>query len=305
MENKENCLSEALEWLERETIKTKCRFYLGQVHWAPESKPNYYKLICNQHEEYVIGFEGVLFNMEELYQTQIPKKIKKTKEASIRAEEHLILQLLKLKKESTLSDAEAFAQVVSLLNGEYAVTLLNRKDPTQLLCAARGRDLYSTESDGENNLGISISTFRINAESRLLDKSSVYEIGFDEESKTSVRLLGGIELVQRADTLKYDSLMKKEIFEQPEALRRIIGGGYRYLNKYGQVKLDFLEGRAMEFSPEQRVVLVGCGTSLFAAQTGCDLFRKLRVFSNVTCMNACAFDPYLFDPIQFSDTSEG
>jgi len=67
----------------------------------------------------------------------------------------------------------------------------------------------------------------------------------------------------------------KEIFEQPEALRRALGHGGRLLPDFGTAKLGGLNLESRDLLDVKRVVFLGMGSALFAAQVGAYLLETV------------------------------
>jgi len=89
----------------------------------------------------------------------------------------------------------------------------------------------------------------------------------------------------------HEHWMLKEILEQPLSVSRCINFGGRVLND-AEVKLGGLDARKAELADCKHIVLLGCGTSLNAAQIGAKLLRKLVVFSSVSAIDASEFTEY-------------
>ena len=77
----------------------------------------------------------------------------------------------------------------------------------------------------------------------------------------------------------------KEITEQPIAISAAMNYGGRLLGT-SCVKLGGLESNKELLLPIQHLIIVGCGTSLFAGQFGAAVMRKLRSFVTVNVFDA-------------------
>ncbi len=67
--------------------------------------------------------------------------------------------------------------------------------------------------------------------------------------------------------------MRKEIHEQPEALRRVLGG--RLDARFATARLDGLNLDARELRSVRRVKFLGCGSAYYAGQMGAALVEEL------------------------------
>lgn len=74
------------------------------------------------------------------------------------------------------------------------------------------------------------------------------------------------------DPHPYDTWMRREIEDQPEAVSRALGYG-AYFRKKGRVLLEGLEPHAEKWKNVRRLLLVGCGSSLQACHYAAGVFR--------------------------------
>lgn len=83
----------------------------------------------------------------------------------------------------------------------------------------------------------------------------------------------------------YRHWTEKEIMEQPDALRRVLNNGGR-LPGGTRVKLGGLDSDAERLAKIHNLVIVGCGTSLYAAQMGCRLMEYVSAITTVQAVDA-------------------
>jgi glucosamine--fructose-6-phosphate aminotransferase (isomerizing) len=87
-------------------------------------------------------------------------------------------------------------------------------------------------------------------------------------------------MVKKLKETKKKSLannMLKEIFEQPKVIKNIIN---EYIDKNGMVRFKELEDKVMEMKKIKRVILLGCGTSYYAALFGNYIIEE---FTGLNC----------------------
>ena len=80
----------------------------------------------------------------------------------------------------------------------------------------------------------------------------------------------------------------KEIFEQPQSIQRVLNMGGRILNDHC-VKLGGLEHNKDMIIGCRNIILLGCGTSLNAAQVGCKILRGFKCFDTISCIDGSEF----------------
>lgn len=80
----------------------------------------------------------------------------------------------------------------------------------------------------------------------------------------------------------------KEICEQPLSIMRTLNMGGRLLGD-NNVKLGGLDGHKELLIDIDNIILLGCGTSLNAAQIGCKIMRSFKCFNTVNVVDASEF----------------
>lgn len=80
----------------------------------------------------------------------------------------------------------------------------------------------------------------------------------------------------------------KEICEQPLSIMRTLNMGGRLLGD-NNVKLGGLDGHRELLIDIDNIILLGCGTSLNAAQIGCKIMRSFKCFNSVNFVDASEF----------------
>jgi glucosamine 6-phosphate synthetase-like amidotransferase/phosphosugar isomerase protein len=239
--------------------------------------------------------------------------------------EELLLNIYKYFLNQSLSDQKALQQLVGLVNGPLAISIFNKKDPNRVLCFWRdiqihmhGEALMENLKTKENKSfiinkvfsGITLSTIKPNqwAETSNLAANCVHIItlqpnkeiqlekgGLPIDVKSLVKSLTKTPTINAPKLSKIKkSNLRSEIFEQPSAIRRLLKIEENILNDLDTVKLDFMEGFEDYFSPDQRVVITGCGSSFFAGQSGARFLRQMRLFRDVKVVNSVEFDPFAF-----------
>jgi glutamine---fructose-6-phosphate transaminase (isomerizing) len=168
----------------------------------------------------------------------------------------------------------ALSAALKQVNGTYGVACICADEPGKLLVARRGSPIVIGLGDGETIVASDASAIISHTRQAIyLDDN---DIAIVEGGKVDVRTLDAVP-VQRdqasidwsedaAEKGGYDHYMLKEIFEQPEAIRNAIRG--RIDEDRGTAILSGLGLSPRELVDFQRLLIVGCGTSLNAGLVG-------------------------------------
>ncbi|MEO1856260.1 MAG: glutamine--fructose-6-phosphate transaminase (isomerizing) [Rubritalea sp.] len=174
-------------------------------------------------------------------------------------------------------DGDLFAALSAALkevNGTYGIACICADEPGTLLVARRGSPIVI--GLGENETIVASDASAIISHTRQAIYLDDNDIAIVEGGKVDVRTLDAVP-VQRdlasidwsedaAEKGGYDHYMLKEIFEQPEAIRNAIRG--RIDEDRGTAILSGLGLSPRELVDFQRLLIVGCGTSLNAGLVG-------------------------------------
>ena len=254
---------------------------LGHTRWATHGAPSYENAHphtgCNQRVAVV--HNGIIENFLELKkQLELEGHV-----FSSETDSEVIPHLIEVSLSNGYSFDEAFRNMAKQIKGSQAIVALS-PDPDPVLCGLRlghAGGLVIADYDGETILGSALP-----ATLPLLDKdsSSAHEVVFldSEEMVTISRsctiyqdLDGHIQEKEPVSVLasdissdkgNYSHFMLKEIMEQPE----VVGASFKErLDFYNKtVTLSEFQISDRDVLGLNRVILLGCGTSLHAAEVG-------------------------------------
>ena len=183
---------------------------------------------------------------------------------------------------------EAVCDTLKIVKGTYGLVAIHKDNPEELVCArlssplvvGKGKDRYFIASDP-----VCLGSFtkeimflkdheiaRVTPDKVLLHKSN------GDHSKVVFELqdeLGGWE-----SKGKFDHYMIKEIFDQPESLKNGLRG--RIEIKNGLPHLGGIIDAKKRFKNTSRIVMVGCGTSLYAGMVIEQWFEELAKIPTVS-----------------------
>ncbi|CAG0995500.1 glucosamine---fructose-6-phosphate aminotransferase (isomerizing) [Phycisphaerales bacterium] len=167
------------------------------------------------------------------------------------------------------------------VTGAYAICVICEKEPETLVVARKGSPLIVGVGSGEYIVASDASAIVSHTtQAMTLADYNVVKItpkGFRTSTIHDVPVTPKIEQLelelQEIELGGYQHFMRKEIFEQPKALRNSFRG--RFDPKEGRVILGGLADHAKELNKVTRIILTAQGTALHAAMIGQYLFEDL------------------------------
>lgn len=191
-----------------------------------------------------------------------------------------LIEYIKVTNNCSLLDAlrEALKQVI----GAYAVAVIDKNEPGQIIAARKSSPLVVGIGENETFLASDATPFIDHTKNVVyVDDEQIAIIrqgeplkivDFDnKESKIDVqKLTFSISQLEKGG---YPHFMLKEIFEQPSTLRDCIRG--RVVPEEGKVILNGVLTYKEKFLNAKRVVIVACGTSWHASLLGKYLIQEL------------------------------
>lgn len=191
-----------------------------------------------------------------------------------------LIEYIKVQNNCELIDAvrEALKQVV----GAYAIAVVERDNPDQIIAARKSSPLVIGIGDGETFLGSDGTPFVEYTKNVVYVKDEQIAIirrgeplklvDFNnKESKVNVdQLQLSISQLEKGG---YPHFMLKEIFEQPMTLTDCIRG--RVVNGGEHVMLNGVFTNIDKFKNVNRIIIVACGTSWHASLLGKQLIQDM------------------------------
>lgn len=167
------------------------------------------------------------------------------------------------------------------VRGAYAIAVICQEEPDVMVCARKGSPLLIGIGSGEYIVASDPSAIIAHASTAItLDDYSVARLTRDGFRTTTV---DNVELSPKVMQLEMDleeielgdfeHYMLKEIYEQPDAIRRCLKG--RLDKNEGKVVLGGLNTFANELVKSRRVILTAQGTALHSAMIGEYLLEDL------------------------------
>ncbi len=253
---------------------------IGHTRWATHGKPS----VANAHPHanadgsILVVHNGIIENYAELRDWLGEKGYIFASETDTEVVAHLLDYYLR----QSDSFAQAFARALGDIRGAYAILAMHTADP-ETLYAARlssplvigvGKDECIIASDPSAILAHTKEVIYVQDNEMVIVKCGSYKIT-DLTSDTAVQRqteLLDFEASQ-ADLGDYPHFMLKEIFEAPQTIRLATLG--RVHAATNTVKLGGLDSVAGQLRYIDRIVIVACGTSSYAAMVGEYLIEEI------------------------------
>ena len=254
---------------------------IAHTRWATHGEPS----ARNAHPHYsqshnlAIIHNGIIENYADIKAKLQAKGVNFVSDTDTEVLVQLVEYILVKKKLPLLEAVQvALYQVI----GAYAIAIVDKRDPTQIIAARKQSPLVVGIGDGEFFLGSDASPIIEYTDKVVyLEDGNIAVIRLGEELK--VLSILGEEQELKVNTVDinlgqiekggYDHFMLKEIFEQPECLTNCMRGR---INVEGDhVTLSAMIDYRRQLLDAKRIVIVACGTSWHAGLIGKQLFESL------------------------------
>jgi glucosamine--fructose-6-phosphate aminotransferase (isomerizing) len=259
---------------------------IAHTRWATHGEPS----ARNAHPHYsqshnlAIIHNGIIENYADIKAKLIDKGVEFKSDTDTEVLVQLV-EYIMVKKNITLLEAVQVAlfQVI----GAYAIAIVDKRDPSQIIAARKqsplvvgiGQDEFFLGSDASPIIEYTDKVVYLEdgmiAVIRLGEDLKVMSI-LGEEQELKVKKVD-IDLGQ-IEKGGYDHFMLKEIFEQPECLTNCMRG--RVNVDANHVTLSALIDYRRQLLEAKRIVIVACGTSWHAGLIGKQLIES---FCRIPC----------------------
>ena len=243
---------------------------IGHTRWATHGEPNQ----VNAHPQvsgdgkFAVVHNGIIENFARLKQELIQKGCTFVSETDT----EVVAQLLAWYYSRCGDVFEAVNQMLSRVEGSYALGILCADTPDRIIAARKDAPLLLGCGRGENFLASDVTALlRHTRDVVYMDDGELAVITaegiriYDERRRPIDKEHRHIDWdVDAAEKGGYDHFMLKEIYEQPAAVRRAITGRIRD----GRVVLSDLTMTDREIRDIGRICIVACGSSYHVGMVG-------------------------------------
>lgn len=252
---------------------------MGHTRWATHGEPSeqnaHPHFSCNQ--ELAIIQNGMIENHHALRKELISRGHVFTSETDTEVFIHFIEDI---QEHHECSLEEAVRVALSKVIGSYAVVIMDKTNPTELLAAQKGNSLVI--GVGNDEYFIASDASAIMKYTNEIIRLQEDEIAIVNSNKLLIKNIDSTIQTPYIETLKmelasvekqgYDHFMLKEIFEQPMAIKDCMRG--RVDATIGDLQLDTLQNFEEQLTRTQRIIIVATGTSWHAGMVAEYFFEE-------------------------------
>lgn len=248
---------------------------IGHTRWATHGAPS----DVNSHPQvsdggkFVVVHNGIIENYLELKNRLMGRGV----EFASDTDTEVVAQLLEYYYTGDV--LEAIQKVIARVEGSYALGILCADCPEKLFAVRKDSPLIIGVGQGENFIASDVPAilsytrdiYRLkDREIAVLTRESIafYNQELDPIQKESERIQWDIDAAEKGG---YEHFMMKEIYEQPEALRKTISPRIRE----GKIVLDDITLTREQIQNIRKVCIVACGTAYHVGVVAKYAFERL------------------------------
>lgn len=283
-ENKLKTFKKAGKILEMEAIVPKgiaSKIGIGHTRWATHGEANDTNAHphLSQNNKISIVHNGIIENYSTLKKKLESEGYKFRSETDSEVIAYLIEKYYKGDLE------EAFCNALQKLEGAYGIVAISEDHPDYIMVARKGSPLILGVGNDEMFVASDVNAFLGYTKQVIyLDDYEIAKLSSKNYKIKDFRLIDinkNVKVVDidAGDIEKgdYEHFMLKEIFEQPESVKRAFAG--RLIETIGTAKLGGLNMSPQELLEIEKVGIYACGTSYHAGMVGSYILEELARIS--------------------------
>lgn len=250
---------------------------IAHTRWATHGEPNDANAHphCDTAERIAVIHNGIIENAAAL-------RARLEREGVVfrsDTDSEVLAHLIAAAPDEELEDA--VRRTLQVVSGTYGIAVIDARRPGVIVAARNGSPVIVGIGEGE--MFIASDQAALIRHTRTLVHLDDGEIAvLRPDGFTTSTLEGGLTVKtpltvtwdsESYDKGDYEHYMRKEIAEQPEALRRTLGG--RLDHRFQTARLGGLELEARDLLDIRRVRILGCGSAYIAGCMGAHLIEQL------------------------------
>ena len=273
---------------DRVNDRAKATIGIGHTRWATHGEPS--EINAHPHTDstgrIAVVHNGIIENAESLRRALTNRGVTLVSDTDTEALAHMIAA----EATGEVSLEDAVRRVLRHVEGTYGLLVLDTKHPNELVVARNGSPIV---------LGIGASEMFVASDVAALVRYTKQVVYLDDREVATVHATdyrvvsldagssdegadgtanGKVPTIVEADAGDYElgpyeDYMRKEIHEQPEALRRALRG--RLDDRFATARLGGINLDARELRSIRQVKFLGCGSAYYAGQMGAVLVEEL------------------------------
>ena len=269
---------------------TKATLGIGHTRWATHGEPN--EVNAHPHTDtagrIAVVHNGIIENAEQLRAQLQAGGVRLVSDTDTEALAHMIAAELAAAEagaggaEGNLEDA--VIRTLRRVEGAYGLVVLDVKNPDQLVVARNGSPIVLGLGENEMFVASDVAALvRYTRQVIYLEDGEVATIRATDYHTTTLAGGGDANKAKTPMTVDadaddyelgpYQDYMRKEIHEQPDAMRRALLG--RLDDRFATARLGGINLDARELRGIRQVKFLGCGSAYYAGQMGAMVIEEL------------------------------
>ena len=260
---------------------TKANIGIGHTRWATHGEPNDRNAHphLSQSGDLAIIHNGIIENYASLKELLTGRGYIFHSDTDTEILINLIEEVQK-KEHTSLDNAVRIA--LNEVVGAYAIVILNRNNPNQLIAARKGSPLVIGIGDNEFYIASDASPIIEYTNNVVYIEEQEYAV-VNRDGSYAIRTLGNVQKSPEIQKIElsiemiekggFEHFMLKEIYEQPKAIEDSLRG--RMNAQQGWIKLGGLNEYINRIDKAERFIITACGTSWHSGLIGEYLIEDL------------------------------
>lgn len=255
---------------------------IGHTRWATHGAPS--DINAHPHNsnsgELTLIHNGIIENYGALRSTLLSRGYTFNSETDT---EVLVNLIEDVKKEEEISLERAVRIALRQVIGAYAICVVDRNNPNQIVVAKKGSPLV---------VGLGKEEFYIASDATPFLEYTKQVVYLEDDEMAVVDMEDGLKVrsiksnkpidpyvqqlqmdIESIEKGGYEHFMLKEIYEQPKSIRDTLRG--RLIPEQGLINMGGIFEYREKFMNAKRIIIVGCGTSWHAGLVAEYLFEDL------------------------------
>jgi len=260
---------------------------IGHTRWATHGEPSDANAHphCSRNNDIAVIHNGIVENYSVLRQQLVRDGYSFASETDTEVLVHLIDDI---KNKANVPIAEAVRLALEQVVGAYAIAVLSAENPDQIVIARKSSPLVvGIGADGDFYIASDASpiiehtknvVYLNDGEMAVVHRTNGLKVYNIENSEEKIPYIQELELqLEALEKGGYEHFMLKEIHEQPTSIKDCFRG--RLNAEKGWVGLGGMKDHEQKIAAAPRIIMVSCGTSLYACSVGEYLIEGLARIS--------------------------
>jgi len=253
---------------------------IAHTRWATHGEPT----DANAHPQLdaarriAVVHNGIIENADELRASLAADGVSFASDTDTEAIAHLVAAAFEDGAESL---EQAVRTALRQVSGAYGLVVMDASRPGELVVARNGSPIVLGVGDGEMFVASDVAALvRYTQSVVYLDDGELATLTADDYRTSTLQAHNTAKSPTTVDVDDadfqldgYENFMHKEMFEQPEAIRRALLG--RLDERFSTARLGGINLDARALRSVRAVKFLGCGSAYYAGQLGANLVEEL------------------------------